>query len=152
MREWLNYIYEINRYYKSGEELVNIFSSSDYNSMYESDLKEDDLFRAQILSSHPNSVLEIGTGFGSRLINLASDFHDIHFVGVDKSDLRIKKCKHSSYKLKNIEFIHANFTQLNSLNQKFDLAFIDGVLMYLSHDELLEGLTYLYDNVKKHSL
>ena len=148
MREWLSYIYEINRY-KSGEELVNNFNSIDYNSMYESNLKENELFRRQIQSSHPNSVLEIGTGFGNRLINLASEFHDIHFIGIDQSDLRIKKCKHNSYKLKNIEFIHANFSQLNSLNQKFDLALIDSVLMYLSHDELLEGLTYLYNNVKK---
>ena len=58
---------------------------------------KNDLLRGQIQLSNPNIVLEIGTIFGSVLKNLASEFHDIHFVGVDKSNLRINKCKLSNH-------------------------------------------------------
>jgi predicted O-methyltransferase YrrM len=50
---------------------------------------KNDLLRGQIQLSNPNIVLEIGTIFGSVLKNLASEFHEIHFIGVDKSNLRI---------------------------------------------------------------
>jgi ubiquinone/menaquinone biosynthesis C-methylase UbiE len=93
--------------------------------------------------------LEIDSGFGSVLINLATEFHNIHFVGVDISDLRIKNCKQKSKKLENIQFIHYNCSQLDSLGLKFDLALVDSVFIYMSHNELLETFAYLYNNVRK---
>ena len=76
-------------------------------------------------------VLDIGTGEGSFLINLAKDLKDIEFFGIDHNEKFLELAKKSSQKLglKNIKFEKTFFDNKYS-QEKFDLILTRFVLQH----------------------
>ena len=110
----------------------------------ETELKH--LFRKYDFSN--KSVLDIGCGPGRLSIEMGRRSKCL--VGIDLSSDFVDLAKQNALinDLDNVDFYCTDLYELG-LNQKFDIVFIGGVLLYFTDDEINEVLLYLKDRYLK---
>ena len=70
-----------------------------------------------------NKVLEVGSGVGFNLRNLASRLPDCQFTGVDLSSEHVDAARKETIEQKNVAFEQGDFHQLRFPNASFDVVF-----------------------------
>jgi ubiquinone/menaquinone biosynthesis C-methylase UbiE len=76
-----------------------------------------------IHTTKAKNVLELGCGKGFNSIFLAKKLPDIKFSGIDITDEHLKIAHRKSRHIKNLNFTHGDFHQLNYDHDSFDLIF-----------------------------
>ncbi|MGB1217650.1 MAG: class I SAM-dependent methyltransferase, partial [Saprospiraceae bacterium] len=69
----------------------------------------------KIQENNYKRVMELGSGVGYNIVSLAEELPDVEFVGLDltEKNLKIAKEKVAEKQLKNVQFLQANFDELN---------------------------------------
>jgi ubiquinone/menaquinone biosynthesis C-methylase UbiE len=91
----------------------------------------------QIKSENINKILDIGCGDGRSTLDIATQFPDCHFTGIDFSETMVK-IANKNLELKNklkdwVDFIVGDVTKLNEVidDKKFDIIISDRCLINL---------------------
>jgi SAM-dependent methyltransferase len=92
------------------------------------------------------SVLDCGCGTGRNSIVFSKFFSNIK--SFDISEQFIEQNKKMFSAKKNIHFFVSDFVNASKLDEKYDIIFIGGVLMYLSDDEVKNVLNYVKSILK----
>lgn len=78
-----------------------------------------------------NNILDIGCGCGNMIPYINAK---INYLGIDLNENYIRDAK-NSYKSKNYLFINENILNIGSLDTKFDVIMLNGVLISLNNEE-----------------
>jgi ubiquinone/menaquinone biosynthesis C-methylase UbiE len=95
------------------------------------------------LLTGPLNILVAGCGTGRHALNVAKYFYQTHVTALDISETSLSYAYKKSAELgiDNIEFFLADLTQLDNLNQHFDIVECSGVLHHIKqYQRALDGL------------
>ena len=88
-------------------------------------------------------VLEVGCGTGSSSITMAEQGAEVTGIDVDSSSLEVAKLRTNLLDLK-IEFLQFSGTEINKLNQCFDIVMYYATLEHMTVEERIESLQQAY--------
>jgi 2-polyprenyl-3-methyl-5-hydroxy-6-metoxy-1,4-benzoquinol methylase len=88
-------------------------------------------------------ILEVGSGTGSSSITLAEQGAEVTGVDVDSSSLEVAKIRANLLNL-NIQFLELSGTEINKLNDKFDVVIFYATLEHMTVEERIESLKQAY--------
>lgn len=97
--------------------------------------------------SKAKNVLELGCGKGFNSIYLARKLPEVKFSGIDITDDHLKIARRKSRHIKNLNFIHGDFHQLNYDNDSFDLIFELEAICHAQNSQKV--LSEVYRTLKK---
>lgn len=106
----------------------------------------------RISSFRPESILEIGCGWGSNLFLLAKALPKAKIKGVDINQKAIEKGKEFLIQkgIDNVELLVGKADEINHFQDKsFDLVFTDAVLMYIGQDKIKKMIRAIFRIAKK---
>lgn len=101
----------------------------------------DYLYKLINKSKNKLNILEVGSGTGLHIFELAKNGHQC--TGVDISDLSVQSAKDMSGKLgfnDRVKFVLGSYDQVLKVDEKFDVIFTSGTLYYLNISEFISFL------------
>lgn len=87
-------------------------------------------------------LLDIGCGPGRLSFILAQKCSFVYGIDFSKGFIEVAKAQQAENNIRNIQFENTALEDLET-SQKFDVAFIGGVLLYMTDDEILQQLAIL---------
>ena len=109
---------------KSKGRFENIFYKAIYNS-------DEDFFHFLKLNSMHSKILDYGCGAGHSL-NKVLKFNPKKLIGIDISDISIKKAKDNIDDLSKVELLVDNCENTNFEDDSFDIVYGEGILHHLN--------------------
>ena len=119
------------------------------------DKEEKEKIGKSLSWSEGKKVLDIGCGigrWGEYIVNKG-----LNYIGIDYSSKLLKIAQENLSKYEeNVKLIHGSFQNFykvienNNIDKKFDMIFINGVMMYINDSDLKEGLGKIFDVCNKH--
>ena len=88
-------------------------------------------------------VLEVGSGTGSSSITMAEQGAEVTGIDVDISSIQAARLRANLLDLK-IEFLQFSGTEINKLNQRFDIVMYYATLEHMTVEERIESLQQAY--------
>lgn len=103
-----------------------------------------ELFAQQLAATGATKVIELGCGTGYNARLLASGRPSLHVTGVDLSPAHIAQAQGASRGLRNVEFLVANYEQLDLAPDSYDAALaIETLCQTGSQEKALRGAYHL---------
>ncbi|MGB9743307.1 MAG: class I SAM-dependent methyltransferase [Minisyncoccales bacterium] len=106
----------------------------------------------KILKYNPESILEIGCGWGPNLFLLAKKLPKAKIEGIDINGKAVETGKEVFQKnnIENIRLFVGKADNLDSFKDKsFDIVFSDATLMYIGPDKIKRTIKQIFENCQK---
>ena len=115
-------------------------------SYYTKDLHINHRFLFEtIIEKNPETVFEVGCGYGNNLVGIKRLLPEIKLFGCDISDKQLYVATQRYYECKEFGLMLGDFLELNIPKDSFDLVFSQAVLMHMSTNRAMKALEKMVD-------
>jgi len=128
-----------------GEKYFNQFNSAE-------GLRYENIFLEQIERLKPNSIIDIGCGYGRYLKVISKNFPNIKLVGIDISSSQIEYAKEYCKNFPNIELFEIDGKNIPFEKNTFDMSITYGCLTYVKPIDINSFFKQIKNITKQYSI